>query len=60
MPGNTMTEPNELITAATPYALHALSDDERDQIDQWLSAGAPEQTSSFAQEVRQTRETMAA
>ncbi|ARQ66375.1 anti-sigma-K factor rskA [Mycobacteroides abscessus 5S-0422] len=60
MPGDTMTEPNDLITAATPYALHALSDDERDQIDQWLSAGATEQTSSFAQEVRQTRETMAA
>ncbi|WP_078315005.1 anti-sigma factor [Mycobacterium sp. D16Q16] len=55
-----MTEPNDLITAATPYALHALPDDERDQIDRWLSAGSTEQTLSFTQEVRATRETMAA
>ncbi|WP_078296168.1 anti-sigma factor [Mycobacteroides salmoniphilum] len=54
-----MTEPNDLITAATPYALHALPDDERDQIDQWLSASSTEQTLSFTQEVRATRETMA-
>ncbi len=59
MPGDTMTEPNDLITAATPYALHALPDDERDQIDQWLSASSTEQTLSFTQEVRATRETMA-
>ncbi|MBF9522484.1 anti-sigma factor [Mycobacteroides chelonae] len=55
-----MTEPNDLITAATPYALHALPDDERDDIDRWLSSGAPENTLSFTQEVRATRETMAA
>ncbi|MGV0585017.1 anti-sigma factor [Mycobacteroides chelonae] len=55
-----MTEPNDLITAATPYALHALPDDERDDIDRWLSAGAPENTLAFTQEVRATRETMAA
>lgn len=60
MPGDTMTEPNDLITAATPYALHALPDDERDDIDRWLSSGAPENTLSFTQEVRATRETMAA
>ena len=60
MPGDTMTEPNDLITAATPYALHALPDDERDDIDRWLSSGAPENTLSFTQEVRVTRETMAA
>ncbi|TDZ97948.1 Anti-sigma-K factor RskA [Mycobacteroides salmoniphilum] len=60
MPGDTMTEPNDLITAAAPYALHALPDDERDQIDHWLSAGATEQTLSFTEEVRATRETMAA
>ncbi len=60
MPGDTMTEPNDLITSATPYALHALPDDERDQIDRWLSVGAAEQTLSFTQEVRATRETMAA
>ncbi|MFV8310472.1 anti-sigma factor domain-containing protein [Mycobacteroides chelonae] len=55
-----MTEPNDLITAATPYALHALPDDERDDIDRWLSAGATEHTLAFTQEVRATRETMAA
>lgn len=59
MPGDTMTEPNDLITAATAYALHALPDDERDHIDRWLSAGTSEQTLSFTQEVRATRETMA-
>ncbi|MBA0045035.1 anti-sigma factor [Mycobacterium sp. NPDC050853] len=55
-----MTEPDDLITVATPYALHALHDDERDQVDQWLAAAAPEESFPFIQEVRAARETMAA
>jgi len=60
MPGEHMTTPDDPITVAAPYALHALPDDERDHIDQWLATSTAERTSAFIQEVRAARETMAA
>lgn len=56
-----MTEPMdpELTTLATPYALHAVSDAERSEIEQRLVAAPPEVAAQFANEVRDVRETMA-
>lgn len=56
-----MTEPNdfELLELATPYALHAVSDAERADIDSRLTAAPASVASAFAEEVRAVRETMA-
>ncbi|MEE6135478.1 anti-sigma factor [Mycobacterium sp. 050128] len=56
-----MTEPTdfELLELATPYALHAVSDAERADIDLHLAAAPASIASAFAEEVRAVRETMA-
>ncbi|MED5813658.1 anti-sigma factor [Mycolicibacterium sp. 050232] len=56
-----MTEPvdSELIELATPYALHAVSDPERVDIEQRLATAPPRVSAQFADEVRAVRETMA-
>jgi Anti-sigma-K factor rskA len=56
-----MTEPvdPDLTTLATPYALHAVSDAERADIEQRLAAAPPELAAQFMAEVRDVRETMA-
>jgi anti-sigma-K factor RskA len=57
-----MTEPTdfELLELATPYALHAVSDDERAVIDRQLAAAPPSVAEAFREEVRAVRETMTA
>ena len=57
-----MTEPTEfeLLELATPYALHAVSDAERDAIDRQLAAASPSVADAFHEEVRAVRETMTA
>ncbi|BBY19663.1 anti-sigma factor [Mycolicibacterium litorale] len=56
-----MTEPmnTDLLDLATPYALHAVSTDERDDIERWLSTAPPDLADAFTDEVRSVRETMA-
>lgn len=56
-----MSEPvdSELIELATPYALHAVSDSERIDIERRLAAAPPGVKAQFADEVRAVRETMA-
>ena len=56
-----MTEPTdfELLELATPYALHAMSDAERADIDRRLAAAPSPVAAAFANEVRGVRETMA-
>ncbi len=56
-----MTEPvqPDMRELATPYALHAVSETERAQIEQWLATAAPDAVASFLDEVRAVRETMA-
>ncbi len=55
-----MTSPrNELLSLATPYALHAMTDAEIADIDRQLADTAPDIAESFAAEVRAVRETMA-
>lgn len=56
-----MTEPTntDLLDLATLYALHAVSTDERADIERRLSTAAPEITHAFTDEVRSVRETMA-
>ena len=56
-----MTEPHELelIDLATPYALHAVSDAERADIDRRVAAAPSRIAEVFADEVRAVRETMA-
>lgn len=56
-----MTEPmdTDLTSLATPYALHAMSDHERADVERRLAAGPPEVAAAFAEEVRAVRETMA-
>lgn len=56
-----MTEPHdsELLDLATPYALHAVSDGERADIERRLAVAAPELAAQFRAEVRDARETMA-
>src|ERR1700757_103803 len=55
-----MTEPTdfELLELATPYALHAVPDDERAAIDRQLAAAPPSVAEAFREEVRAVRETM--
>jgi anti-sigma-K factor RskA len=57
-----MTEPTEfeLLELATPYALHAVSDDERAAIDRQVAAAPPSVAEAFREEVRAVRETMTA
>jgi anti-sigma-K factor RskA len=57
-----MTEPNpfELLELATPYALNAISDSERVNIDRQLAAAPTTVADAFNDEVRAVRETMAA
>jgi anti-sigma-K factor RskA len=56
-----MTDPTdfELLELATPYALHAVSDAERADIDRRLAAAPAPVTAAFRDEVRAVRETMA-
>jgi anti-sigma-K factor RskA len=56
-----MTEPTdfELLELATPYALHAVSDAERAEIDRRLAAVPAAVAAAFNDEVRAVRETMA-
>jgi anti-sigma-K factor RskA len=57
-----MTGPTDfkLLELATPYALHAVSDDERAAIDRQLAAAPPSVAAAFRDEVRAVRETMTA
>ena len=56
-----MTEPTdfELLELATPYALHAMSDVERAELDRRLAGAPAPVTAAFADEVRGVREAMA-
>ena len=56
-----MTEPTdfELLELATPYALHAMSDEERANVDRRVAAAPSPVAAAFANEVRAVRETMA-
>ena len=55
-----MTEPeNTLADLAVPYALHALTDEERDAIDTRLATSDADQAESFYGEVRAVREALA-
>jgi Anti-sigma-K factor rskA len=56
-----MTEPltPDLVALATPYALHAVTESERAEIDRQVAAAAPEVAEAFFAEVRAVRETMA-
>src|ERR1700761_6098871 len=56
-----MTEPTpfDLLELAAPYALHAVSDAERVDIDRQLAAGPTAVAGAFGDEVRVVRETMA-
>ncbi|GAA4544943.1 anti-sigma factor [Mycobacterium paraffinicum] len=56
-----MTEPNEfeLLELATPYALDAVSDEERAEIERRVAAAPRSVATAFDDEVRAIRETMA-
>lgn len=56
-----MTEPtiDDVMTLATPYALHAMTDNELAVIDRFLLSVPPQVAHAFADEVRAVRETMA-
>ncbi|ANE79359.1 anti-sigma factor [Mycobacterium adipatum] len=55
-----MTAPrDELLSLATPYALDAVDDAERAEIDRRVRAADAETSAAFAGEVRQVREAMA-
>jgi len=56
-----MTEPHDpdLIALATPYALHAVPDDELAEIERRVTTAPPDVAQAFADEVRAVRETMA-
>jgi hypothetical protein len=56
-----MTEPTEfeLLELAAPYALHAVSDAERAEIDRRVAAAPAAVAAAFNNEVRAVRETMA-
>src|SRR6201986_5619723 len=56
----TETPDFELRGLATPYALHAVSDDERAAIDRQLAAAPPSVAEAFRDEVRAVHETMTA
>ena len=49
----------DLLELAVPYALHALSDDERDRIEGRVVAAGSAVADAFYDEVRAVRETMA-
>lgn len=49
----------ELLELATPYALNAVSDDERADIDRRVAAAPSPVAAAFNDEVRAVRETMA-
>jgi anti-sigma-K factor RskA len=55
-----VTDPThfELLELATPYALHAVSDDERADIERQVAAAPASIASAFFEEVRAVRETM--
>ncbi|WP_423795495.1 RskA family anti-sigma factor, partial [Mycobacterium tuberculosis] len=48
----------ELLELATPYALNAVSDDERADIDRRVAAAPSPVAAAFNDEVRAVRETM--
>jgi anti-sigma-K factor RskA len=50
---------DDLIALATPYALHAMTESERADIDRRLAAAPPAEAQAFADEVRAVREAMA-
>jgi len=56
-----MTEPTDqdLTSLATPYALHAMPDAERAEVDSRVAAASPAEAQAFAAEVRAVREAMA-
>lgn len=54
-----MTEPDDLMTLATPYALHALTQAEYDEIERQRAAAPELVARAFDDEVRTVRETMA-
>ena len=56
-----MTEPTdfELLELATPYALHAVSEPERAEIERRVAAAPSPVAAAFNEEVRAVRETMA-
>ena len=56
-----MTEPAnpDLMALATPYALHALTESERADVERQIAAAPPEVAAAFAAEVRDVHETMA-
>jgi hypothetical protein len=56
-----MTEPRDqdMMAFATPYALHAVSESERAEIERWLASAPPSQAQAFNDEVRAVQETMA-
>ncbi|ASL17568.1 anti-sigma factor [Mycobacterium intracellulare] len=56
-----MTDPTdfELLELAAPYALHAMSDEERDDVERRVAAAPSPVAAAFADEVRAVRETMA-
>lgn len=56
-----MTNPTdfELLTLATPFALHAVSTGEGAAIEQRVAAASPADAEAFREEVRAVRETMA-
>ena len=56
-----MTEPmnTDLVALATPYALHAMPEAERAELDRRIAAAPPDVAQAFADEVRAVRETMA-
>lgn len=60
-----MTQPHDgfadgdLLDLAVPYALHALPDDERDDIESRLAHAGLQEADAFYDEVRAIRETMA-
>ena len=61
MSGGLVTEPtDDLMTLATPYALHAVSQAEADEIERQLAAAPELVARAFADEVRAVREAMAA
>ena len=57
-----MTKPNDfgLLELATPYALDAVSDAERADIDRWVAAAPAAVAAAFNNDVQAVRETMAA
>lgn len=55
----TQPDPAELLALATPYALHAVTDDEALEIERQLIAAPADVANAFINEVRAVRETMA-